>query len=167
MEIRDTSYTMTSSDHYRVVADFETVDVHRGDQSWTVGRFYGNPVAALITWDEQWAVIVGDGVLLVHLPSLPDLPQDEIRLDTAQSLAGKLASTMAQEPRPCLTRVLTGGPGFLGWENTSFEMVYETDIHIIRLIADPWSRDGGIYQIDLTTFDIVRLLPRDSSEEDD
>ncbi|MBX8463676.1 hypothetical protein [Deinococcus sp. RIT780] len=164
METRDTSHTMASAEQYRVVADFETVDIHRGDQSWTVGRFYGSPEAALITWDEQWAVIVGDGVLLVHLPSLPDLPQDEIRLDTAQSLAGKLASTMAQEPRPCLTRVLTGGPGFLGWEATSFEMVYRVDSQIIRLIADPWSRDGGIYQIDLTTFDIVRLIPQDTSE---
>lgn len=157
---------MASSTRYQVIADFELAYVQRGDQRWKVGWFYGNPVAALITWDERWAVIVGEGVLLVSLAALPGLSQDEIRLDTAQSLAGKLATTMKQQPLPCLTRVLTGAPGFIGWEATWFEAVYAVDTHLVRLVADPSSEDGGLYQIDLATFDIVRLFPQKPFEGD-
>lgn len=157
---------MATSTQYQVTADFELAYVQRGDQSWNVGWFYGDPVAALITWDERWAVIVGEGVLLVNLAALPDLPQDEIRLDTAQSLAGKLATTMSQQPLPCLTRVLTGAPGFIGWKATWFEAVYAVDTHVVRLVADPWSEDGGLYQIDLATFDIMQLIPQKPSETD-
>lgn len=164
MEMRDTTRLLASSDRYRVLSDFETVYVQNGDQvKCKVGEFYGDPYAALITWDEQWAVIVGEGVLLVHLPLLGSAPHRELRLDTAQSLGGALKAAVAHEGVACLTRLLTGGPGWIGWEATWFEAVYQADRHVVRLVCDPYGKEGGIYQIDVSTFGVARIFPPQES----
>lgn len=164
MELGATSRLLTSSNRYRVLSDFETVYVQDGKQvKCKVGEFYGNPDAALITRDEQWAVIVGEGVLLVHLPLLGSDPHRELRFDTAQSLGGALKAAVAQEGVACLTRLLTGGPGWIGWEATWFEAVYQTDQHLVRLVGDPYGQEGGIYQIDLSTFEVARIFPPQDS----
>lgn len=164
MEMSHTTRLLASSDRYRVLSDFETVYVQDGEQvKRQVGEFYGDPYAALITTDEQWAIIVGEGVLLVHLPLLGITPHRELRLDTAQSLGGAFKTAVTQEGVTCLTRLLTGGPGWLGWEATWFEAVYQVDHHLVRLVCDPYGEEGGIYQIDLSTFEVARIFPPQDS----
>lgn len=155
-----TTRVMAASDRYRVLHDFEAVFVQRDDEELKqVGDFYGDPYAALISWDEQWAVVVGEGVLLVHLPQLGSEPQRQLHLDTVDSLRGALKASIEQHGVPCLTRLLTGGPGLIGWEATWFEAVYQTDLHVVRLVGDPYGKEAGIYQVDLSTFEVSRIFP--------
>lgn len=160
MEFKDTTRLMAASDRYRVLHDYETVFVQRvNEEKWQVGDFYGDPYAALITWDEQWAVIVGEGVLLVHLPLLGSQPRRQLHLNTVQSLNGALKVSIEQEGLPCLTRLMTGGPGWIGWEATWFEAVYQADLQVVRLVGDPYGKEPGIYQIDVSTFEVSRIYP--------
>lgn len=160
MEFKETIRLMVASDRYRVLHDYEAVFVQRDHEvTWPVGDFYGDPHAALITWDEQWAVVVGEGILLIHLPLLGKPPHRQLHLDTAQSLSGALKVSVEQHGVPCLTRLMGGGPGWIGWEATWFEAVYQADVHLVRLVGDPYGKEPGIYQIDVSTFEVSRIYP--------
>ncbi|MCD0171555.1 hypothetical protein IHN32_16815 [Deinococcus sp. 14RED07] len=131
----DCSVTLTSAAGWSVLADFETVTVQRPDGArWEIGWMYGNPEAGVITWDSTYAVVVGYGVIVADLrrfgePIAPDPDSPAIHLQADPS-----------EP---------------WW----FEAVYQQEAGHVRLVADVYSDQAGVYDLDLSTRRFTTLVP--------
>ena len=64
----DRSVKLAAAAGWSVLAEFETVTAQRPDGArWEIGWMYGNPEAALITWENTYAVVVGCGMIVADL----------------------------------------------------------------------------------------------------
>ena len=156
MENVCTVHLMNLSKNYRVLNEYGAAYIQYESQQWKVEECYGDPEAALITWDEQWAIIFGEGVLLVHLPPLTSVPHKKIHLDTGPSLSGAFQIEVERNGIPCLSCILMGQPGSISWEATWFEAAYQNDRDSVRPVSDPYGNEPGIYQINLAPFNVSR-----------
>jgi hypothetical protein len=56
---------------FSVCSSYEAIYVkHIDGRSWDVGEMYGDPRAAIFTWDEHYVVIIGCGILVYDLHRL-------------------------------------------------------------------------------------------------
>ena len=63
-----TEHMLARSRRYAVPHEYETVHLERpGGGRLVIGGFYGDPEAAIIDWNEKWAIAVGCGLILYHL----------------------------------------------------------------------------------------------------
>lgn len=147
---------LTASHAFLVWNDYETVYVEANDKRhWKVGDFYGDPVAALITWDERWAVIVGEGALIVPLDALGDRPLKQVTLDTPDALGGAFEEAAALVPSVVLYRLFRGLSAKALW----IEVVYQLHEDSVRFVADPLDDGAGIYQLQFEPLRVQRLFP--------
>lgn len=122
---------------WQVLADSETVTIGNfAGHRWEIGWMYGNPVSALITADENYAVVVGCGVLVADLTCFGE--------DVGEG------QTWAQTP----VIHLLASPD----EHWFFEGVYEGQTSgAVQLVADLSGEQAGIYELVLQT---LALVPR-------
>jgi len=131
---------LASSTTYQVRNDYENVYVDAQDgRTWQVGDFYGDPYAALITWDERWAVIVGEGALVIRLDALGDQPLKQITLDTPDVLSSSLQQAASSYPPIVLYRLFRGPSTKVLW----IEAVYQPNKESVRFVADPLDEGAG------------------------
>ncbi|GGR95892.1 hypothetical protein [Deinococcus sedimenti] len=131
----DCSVTLAAAAGWSVLAEFETVTVQRPDGArWDIGWMYGNPEAALITWENTYAVVVGCGVIVADLRRFGE--------PVTPGLDGPDPHLRADPPEPW-------------W----FENVYQQDVGRVRLVADVYSEQAGVYDLDLSTRQFTRLIP--------
>lgn len=128
---------LTERSGWQVVADEGSVAVYNfAGHRWEVGWMYGHPTGALITADENYAVIVGSGVLAVDLTCFGE-----------DIVPGQ---TWTQTP----VIHLLASPD----EHWLFEGVYEvSSLGSVRLVADLGSEQAGVYELVLPT---LALLPK-------
>ena len=59
---------LAESENFLVYGDHDYVFVAKSStEQWNLGWMYGNAVAALVTWDERYAIVVGCGVMICDL----------------------------------------------------------------------------------------------------
>lgn len=128
---------LTERGGWQVLADGETVTIGNfAGNRWEVGWMYGNSAGALITADENYAVVVGCGVLVADLTCFGE-----------EVAPGE---TWAQTP----VVHLLASPG----EHWFFEGVYEGPTPgAVQLVADLSGEQAGIYELVLQT---LALVPR-------
>ena len=132
---------MTNSDrvlylgkNFRLEASFETVYLFSLEgREEKLGWMYGDPEQGLVTWDEQYAVIIGAGIIIAKLNS-PNTTDSTTLTQSIVHLNGEPANLMF------------------------YEAVYQIVFTKVRLVADPLSVYGGIYDLDLHTLEISQIF---------
>lgn len=133
-----TEHILARSKHYTVSHEYETVLLdHPGGEGLVIGHFYGNPETAIIDWNEQWAIVAGCGIILYHLRD-PYVPY-EYEKTTDQWWE-------AHRNPP---------------EAWSIEQVYQVNEVTIRFVVEPETAHAGVYDLNVVSLSIVRVIPRD------
>ena len=131
----DCSVTLTSAAGWSVLAEFETVIVQSPDGArWEIGWMYGDPEAAVITWGGTYAVVVGCGVIVADLR--------------------RFGETITPSPDSPVIHI-RADPSETWW----FEAVYQQEAGHVRLVADVYSDQAGVYDLDLSTLRFTTLVP--------
>lgn len=146
MNVKDSSFVLASRCDWNVWADFEAVTMENpAGQRWTLGEMYGNPKAGLMTNDENYAVVIGCGVMIADLSRF-----GEAITDGSSWLETPVVQLFCQASPPGVW------PARHEWH---FEAVYEADVvNEIRLVADLNSVYGGIYQLRLPDLTLRPLM---------
>lgn len=133
-----TEHLLAKSRHYTISHEFETVLLERpGGARLVIGDFYGDPESAIIDWNEKWAIVVGCGLILYRLRE-PFLPYESNKTTEQWWEAHRL-------------------PPDVWW----IEHVYQVIDDTVRFVVDPESATAGVYELNVASLSVVRLIPRD------
>ncbi|WP_420596063.1 hypothetical protein [Deinococcus sp.] len=137
----DTSRKLVESGNYSVWSDFEDVEIRNADgRLWKAGNMYGNPEAALITWDERYAVVIGCGIMICDL----------------QRFGETVCAGQTWEESPTV-HLLAEPSDF--WNFVLVEQVYQNDVHSeIRLVTALMDQYIGIYTLNTETL-VFQAVP--------
>ncbi|QFP75876.1 hypothetical protein [Deinococcus sp. AJ005] len=137
----DTSRKLVESGNYSIWSDFEYIEIRDANgRRWEVGYMYGNPEAALITWDERYAVVVGCGIMVCDLQ----------RFDETVSVG----QTWEDSP---VVHLLAEPSDF--WGFVLAKQVYQDNAHSeIRLATDLMDKHIGIYTLNTETL-VFQAVP--------
>lgn len=98
-----------------------------------VGSFYGDPVCALIDYQERWCVVAGHGLLVYSLKE-PFYPADIL-------------------PSEQYVWVLPCWGGDVWW----VEAIYQRG-DAVRFVVDLASSRAGVYELQFPSLDVVKLV---------
>ena len=132
---------LAQSQHYSVTSEYETVFLTGPDEREFIGDLYGDPKAAVIDWEEQWCVTVGAGLVVYYL-------REDFHTYT---------NSTATNQRFALFQ---GSAASTWW----IEAVYQVTDTAIRFVVDPYSTQAGVYELQLSTLTLQRLIPREENE---
>ncbi|GGQ95471.1 hypothetical protein [Deinococcus ruber] len=135
-EVRDTSICLAQQGKYSVWGDFEYISIKYIDgRIWQIGSMYGDPQAALITWDERYAVIIGCGVMICDL----------------QRFGERVRDSLTWEKSPVVH--LMADPENIWWFS-AVEQVLQDDVRSeLRIATDLKDEHVGIYSLNPATFE--------------
>lgn len=133
---------LAQSQHYSITSEYETVFLTGPDgQEIIIGDFYGDPKAAVIDWDEQWCVIVGAGLVVYYV-------REDFQTYTKSTVTNQWFALFHHSAASTW------------W----IEAVYQVTDTAIRFVVDPYSAQAGLYELQLSTLTLQRLIPREQNE---
>ena len=126
---------LTERGGWQVVSDAETVwAVNLCGTRWEIGWMYGHPQGALVTADENYAVVVGCGLLLADLTCFGE------EVVPGHTWAETSVVHLLAEPG----------------EHWFFEGVYEGRTPgAVQVVAELRGEHAGIYELTLSTLSLV------------
>jgi hypothetical protein len=128
---------LARSDNYIVSHRYETVVLERPARlPVVIGDHYGDPVAAVIDWDEKWCITVGCGLVLYWLRE--PFWDYEYHRNTSQWYE------------------LHRYPPEEWW----IETIYQVDNDTVRFVTDPWGDNPGLYELRTENPPIIKLIAR-------
>ena len=135
-----TERILAQSKHYTVSHEYETVLLDcPGGARPVIGDFYGDPKAAIIDWNEEWAIVIGCGIIVYRLRE-PFVPYEQDKTTDQWWEAHRL-------------------PPDAWW----IEHVYQVGDRTVRFVVDPEGANAGVYELDVGSLSVVRLIPKDES----
>ena len=133
---------LARSENYAVSHQHETVFLDRPcGPKVTIGDFYGDPEAAIIDFQEKWVIIVGCGIILYWLRE-PFTPYEYNRV----------TDQWWESHRE---------PPDVWW----IESVYQVSESIVRFVVDPYSAIAGVYDLDVESLSITRIIPEEGGSD--
>ncbi|ULH16351.1 hypothetical protein MF271_07095 [Deinococcus sp. KNUC1210] len=141
-EVRDTSICFARRGNYSVWGDFENISIkHIDGRIWQVGSMYGDPQAALVTWNERYAVIVGCGIVICDL----------------QRFGERVRGGRSWEQTPVLH--LLSEPEDIWWFSATEQVLQDDEFIELRLATNLTDDHVGIYSLNPATLDF-KPVPR-------
>jgi hypothetical protein len=136
--MKTTENILARSSHYTVSHEYEVVLLDRpSGPAVVIGDFYGDPVAAIIDAEENWAIVVGCGILLYRLRE-PFTPYEY----------DKRCDQWWEAHR---------SPPDVWW----IECVYQVVDNTVRFVVDPTTPVAGVYELDVESLSIAKIIPKD------
>lgn len=164
-------HEIAKSANYAILADHDYVYLRQGEQEKRLGWMYGNAQAAYIDYHENWAVVVGCGLWVVHLPlrsgknvdSAPNISTEDTFSGNAKRVISS-AYLVRKTPTPLID--MTGNPPVICLMNNPngamwFETVYctgeeENIVRLVSVLADENTR--GVYDFNVHSLEINKRL---------
>ncbi|WP_407539362.1 hypothetical protein Q0M94_14495 [Deinococcus radiomollis] len=127
---------------FLVYGDHDYVYIKHSDgRTWDIGGMYGNAVAALITWDERYAVIVGCGIMICDLERFGE------KVTEGESWSKTPVAHLMAEPD------ILFESGKTWWFNDVEQVSADEYISEIRLATALTDVHVGIYSLNPQTFE--------------
>ena len=127
---------LAQRNNFLVYGDQDYVYVKHSDgRIWDVGGMYGNAVAALITWDGRYAVVVGCGIVICDLTRFGENVRNGTTWKTTPVVS------------------LMGDPEDSWWFALVEQVLHDGDRIEIRLATDLTDSHVGIYSLNPQSFE--------------
>jgi hypothetical protein len=132
---------LAQSKNYTIFHHYEIVSLNRPSSNPVIiGDFYGDPQAAIIDKHKNWVIIVGCGMILYRLQE-PFIPYEYDKKTTQWWDAFR-------------------SPPDDWW----IKSVYQVADTKVRFVVDPWSAHAGVYELDMESLSVTRLIPKDEKK---